>query len=120
MNANNKLLSQIARATLMASIALTGVSALAAGLDSPLNTAGESDPAIQPAGLTRLEVIADLNLWKRAGLDRFTVQAAYGYNGADYENSVREYERLRNGPAFAAEVARLAAEQGITGTTARR
>lgn len=61
--------------------------------------------------LSRAEVIADLRLWQRAGVDRFAEVQEYGLQTSEYQKAFAEYQRLRNSPAFAAEVARVKGEQ---------
>ena len=60
--------------------------------------------------LSRAEVLADLAVWRQAGLDRFQADSA-DHSGTAYETALAEYQRLRNGPAYAAELDRL---QGST------
>lgn len=69
---------------------------------------------------TRAEVIADLNLWRRAGADRYAQEATeYQTNVQAYEQALAEYRRLRNGPAFAAEVAKVLGLEASTHARAR-
>lgn len=71
--------------------------------------AGPEVAAVKPA-LSCAEVIADLNLWRRAGAEQFAEQAHYyQLDQAAYEQAVAEYRRLRSGPAFAQEVAKVLA-----------
>ncbi|RTL34087.1 MAG: DUF4148 domain-containing protein [Burkholderiales bacterium] len=72
---------------------------------------GQSAAAAQ-APLTRAEVVADLRLWHRSGADQYAELARYyGLNVAEYDQAVAEYKRLRTGPAYAAEVAKVLAEE---------
>lgn len=61
----------------------------------------------QGPSLSRAEVLADLNLWNRAGLS----QANAGDRTPDvdpaYQARLAEYRSLRSGPEFVAEVSRL-------------
>jgi len=68
-------------------------------------------PATTTSQLSRAEVIADLHLWQRAGVDRFSDVQEYGLQTSEYQKAFAEYQRLRNSPAFAAEVARVKGEQ---------
>lgn len=71
--------------------------------------------------LTRAEVIADLSLWKRAGLQAYQGGESHDTFSPAYERSLAEYQRLRNGPEYLAEVRRIANERGETlaGTVTR-
>ncbi len=83
---------------------------LAAAL--PQAHAGEFDlPKASASQVTRAEVIADLHLWQRAGVDRYAEVQQYGLETQEYQAAYAEYLRLRNGPAFAQEVARVKGEE---------
>jgi hypothetical protein len=71
---------------------------------------GGDEPVAQGPALSRAEVQADLNLWNRAGLGQ--VNAGDRTPDADptYQARVAEYQRLRSGPEFVAEVRRLGGE----------
>src|SRR5256885_8538856 len=61
--------------------------------------------ATSDAALSRAEVIADLALWRRAGLDRHAeISISYGVETPEYRAAYQEYLRLRNSEAFQAEV----------------
>ncbi|MBB1650500.1 MULTISPECIES: DUF4148 domain-containing protein [Delftia] len=65
------------------------------------------DASTAPSGaaLSRAEVIADLALWRRAGLDRHAeISISYGVETQEYRAAYQEYLRLRNSEAFQAEV----------------
>lgn len=51
------------------------------------------DPARQ---LTRAEVLLDLELWRRAGVDKYEKQASYGVDVDAYDAAYKEYLRLRS------------------------
>lgn len=68
-------------------------------------------PKTSASQLSRAEVIADLHLWQRAGVDRYAEAQQYGLETREYQAAYAEYLRLRNGPAFAQEVARVKNEQ---------
>lgn len=76
-------------------------------------------PDAQPGELSRAEAVADLNLWLRSGLG----QSAYR-NGFDPARGrdlaqVTMYQRLRHGPEFTAEVARVQGTGSRFATTAQ-
>lgn len=56
---------------------------------------------------TRAEVLADLALWKKAGLDEFRVdyEPSITYS-REYRAAYADYVRMRNGPEYSAEVQR--------------
>ena len=59
----------------------------------------------EPAALSRAEVVADLVLWRRAGLDRYEVLAtSHGLETPAYRAAYREYQRLRSSEQFQIEV----------------
>ena len=96
---------------------------LAGALGTLFSPLAHADTAYRPAdsttasGLTRAEVIADTNLWVRAGVDRFSEQALhYNISTPQYEQALAEYHRLRNGPAYAEEVAKVEAQRGEAST----
>lgn len=62
------------------------------------------DVAAAGAPVGRAEVQADLHLWQRAGLGG---PGEVDTMSADYQAKLATYQRLRSGPAFAAEVDRL-------------
>jgi Domain of unknown function (DUF4148) len=56
--------------------------------------------------LTRAEVRAELAMWKRAGLDRYSGE--YGdYFSAEFRGRNALFGRLVNGPAYVAELQRI-------------
>lgn len=80
---------------------------LAAFAASAANAASATDRAAtqEAAGLSRAEVVADLALWRRAGLDRHEVLASsYGLETATYRAAYQEYQRLRSSEQFQIEV----------------
>lgn len=99
-----------ARRLLAASALALGT--LAAGQASAFEGDAEPAPAAGQRAVTRAEVIADLNLWRRAGADRHADEATlYQVNVQAHEQAVAEYRRLRASPDFAAEVARLRGQE---------
>jgi hypothetical protein len=115
-------MSTQAHRTPFAATAKQGLIALACVLSAGLAHATDNGivdmPAVNASSLSRAEAVADLNLWRRAGADRYADDARYGMNVAAYEEAVAQYQSLRQGPAFAQEVARLL--QGNATTHAAR
>ncbi|PWW46894.1 DUF4148 domain-containing protein [Melaminivora alkalimesophila] len=62
---------------------------------------------MQGAGLSRAEVQADLNLWRRAGLENYTTSQGPAEANAEQARRMAEYQRLRSGPEYRREVQRL-------------
>lgn len=52
-------------------------------------------------------MIADANLWHRAGLDKFQEGERSLASDPVYQERLAEYQRLRSGPEYVAEVRRL-------------
>lgn len=71
------------------------------------------DPS-QP--MSRAEVIADLNIWRRAGLGG-PVSDNPGAQ-AELEDRMQVYQQMRNSPAFLAEVEQVLAQQDEAGAGA--
>lgn len=74
---------------------------------------GEQRPEFVPAFAARpqnrAEVDADLELWQRAGLAAASRgEATPDLQGSDYQAQLAAYRGLRNGPAYAELVRRLA------------
>lgn len=92
-----------------AALSLTASLLLAAAL--PQAHAETTATGVSGSQLSRAEVIADLRLWQRAGVDRFVDVQEYGLQTSEYQKAFAEYQRLRNSPAFAEEVARVKSEQ---------
>lgn len=65
---------------------------------------------------SRAEVIADLRLWLRAGLDQYSDPAVRDATPYGYKQALARYESLRQGPAFVEEVARASRELGESAT----
>ncbi len=81
--------------------------ALVAGLAQAADQA-----ASRPQDLTRAEVVADFNLWHRAGLDQFMNTPGFDFNSAEYHQALAVYQSLRSGPAYAEELAKVRATAG--------
>jgi hypothetical protein len=58
----------------------------------------------QNVALSRAEVVADLALWRRAGVDRYIIAHSYSLETQAYRDAYQEYLRLRNSEQFQAEV----------------
>lgn len=89
----------------------------AAGVFAGAAMAGEIYPqSLQEEGrpVTRAEVLADLEMWNRAGMNWYPREDTYPdikQNG-EYQKSLREYRRLRNGPEFQVAVQNLKSKIG--------
>ena len=64
----------------------------------------DNSPAQKTRALSRAEVIADLALWRRAGVDRYAMSMSYGVETEAYQAAYQEYLRLRNSEEFQMEV----------------
>ena len=80
------------------------VAAVSAALSAP---AFAQAAAQQSPTLSRAEVLADLALHRRAGLDAQGSSEILPVGNADYERRLAEYQRLRSGPEYLAEVRRF-------------
>ena len=83
--------------------------ALVAGLAQPGVAQAAEQPASRPPTRTRAEVVADFNLWHRAGLDQFTNTPGFDFNSAQYQQALAVYQALRSGPAYVEELAKVRA-----------
>lgn len=63
---------------------------------------------------TRAEVLADLEMWDRAGMNRYPSETGYPdiKHNADYQSNLSEYQRLRSGPEFQQAVQKLQEKLG--------
>lgn len=94
---------QILRKTALVLVLAAGVSGTA--LAQQASSTALTSPYGAP--LTRAEVLADLALWKRAGVDRFwRGEATPDIYSPEYKAAFSEYVRLRSGPDYQAEVQR--------------
>jgi len=89
----------------------------AAGVFAGTAMAGEIYP--QPSQeegrpVTRAEVLADLQMWNRAGMNQYPREDMYPniLQSSDYQKSLREYRRLRSGPEFQMAVQNLKSKIG--------
>ncbi|QPF73873.1 DUF4148 domain-containing protein [Roseateles sp. DAIF2] len=89
----------------------------ASGLALADSSRDDIDPALQnaskPSTLTRAEVQADLALWRRAGVPGAYGEQTVDTSSASYQAAFAEYQRLRQGPAFLAEVRRIEGGQPV-------
>lgn len=65
-----------------------------------------AEPATVGRALSRAEVQADLALWNRAGLNVHGDSDLQSWD-AGYQQRLAQYQRLRSGPEYQAEVQRL-------------
>lgn len=89
----------------------------AAGVFTGTAIAAEACAQLQKkeiSAMTRAEVLADLDMWNRAGLNKYS--SAHGYTeitqSSDYQNRLSQYLRLRNGPDYQMAVHKLSAKAG--------
>lgn len=92
-------------------IAIAAIAAACfSGIASADNQSSEvwfgAEPVVTGPGLSRAEVLADLALWNRAGMNFYTL-GEYGSADPAYEQRMAEYQKLRSGPEYQAEVSRL-------------
>lgn len=85
MHTNHLALAPIRTVTLSVAAALMLVTAL----PSAHAQAESSAPSSTSSGLTRAEVVADLRLWQRAGVDRFADLQEYGLQTEAYQRPGR-------------------------------
>jgi hypothetical protein len=78
---------------------------------------GPPDP--QAGALSRAEAVADLNLWLRSGLGQSAWRDDFDPMRGSYRAQVAMYQRLRHGPEFTAEVARVQGTGSGFATTAQ-
>lgn len=71
-------------------------------------------PKEEGRAITRAEVLADLEMWNRAGLNKYP--SAHGYpeitQTREYQSALRKYMNLRNGPEYQAAVQNLRLKVG--------
>lgn len=65
-----------------------------------------TEPVASGPALSRAEVQADLALWNRAGLNVYR-ESDVNHWDADYQQRLAQYQRMRSGPEYLAEVQRL-------------
>lgn len=118
-----------------AAIAITGVGAANAQV-SQESWGGPEPIAASPAvstmtpqpqqGVARVEVQADWALWQRAGLGSYQMGERSLASDPVYQQRLAEYQRMRSGPEYLAEIQRLGGdvstiayqyERGVVPTT---
>ncbi|MGJ7519550.1 hypothetical protein ACSFA0_03505 [Variovorax sp. LT1P1] len=75
----------------------------------------QASAGIAAGTLSRAEVQADLNLWRRAGLETASLAATAQSNAPVYAQQVAAYQRARQSGVYTAELQRV---QGATGSAA--
>jgi hypothetical protein len=71
-----------------------------------------------PKPVSRAEVIADLEIYRRSGLDEFDRRESQDLFGSAYIHARARYMALRASPEFQSLVARIARERGEAVATA--
>lgn len=66
----------------------------------------------QPHEVTREEVIADLTMWRRAGMDSFQQSDTLNTFDPAYIKAMNAYRQMRSGTEYTAELAHLSKEAG--------
>ncbi|MCT9810731.1 hypothetical protein N0K08_08800 [Acidovorax sp. Be4] len=64
------------------------------------------EPVISGPSLARTEVLADLAIWNRAGMNMYP-QGDNSSIDAAYEQRMAQYQKMRSGPEYQAELRRL-------------
>lgn len=75
----------------------------------------QASAGIAAGTLGRAEVQADLNLWRRAGLETASLADTAGSNGPAYARQIAAYQRARHSGVYTAKLQRV---QGTTGSAA--
>jgi hypothetical protein len=75
----------------------------------------QASARIAAGTLSRAEVQADLNLWRRAGLETASLADTADSNAPRYAQQVAAYQRARHSGVYTAELQRV---QGATGSAA--
>lgn len=90
-------------------IAITGIGAASAQPISREDWAGPIPVTAQVTQqpMSRIEVQADSNLWKAAGLGNYSYGNRSPSSDPMYQQRLAEYQRLRSGPAYVNEIRRL-------------
>lgn len=94
------------------------LAALTLGLAGPaMAQEAVSTSSSATAGLSRAEVLADLEMWHQAGMTYLPSPSAdrdISYNSAEYQRGLARYQQLRSGPAYREAVARLEGQHTVT------
>jgi hypothetical protein len=78
------------------------------------------EPAPAASGLTRAEVIADLQVWRESGLANLEHGDGAPFTSLQYEQARARYAQLRAAPRFAALVEQIAHARGESVQMVRR
>lgn len=90
---------------------IIGIAAIAAASFSGLASAGNSqvwfgpEPVIAGASLSRAEVLADLAIWNRAGMNIYHQGENTSFDAA-YEQRMAHYQQMRSGAEYQEELRR--------------
>lgn len=79
-----------------------------------------AQPVAAGASLSRAEVLAELNLWNRAGLNQANAGDHNDVADPAYAQRLAAYQRLRSGPEYVAEVQRLGGSVNTAGAASQR
>ena len=91
----------------IAAIAAASFAGTASAADEPPEVWFGAEPVAAGPPLSRAEVLADLALWNRAGLNNYYYQLGEFYNfDAEYQQRLAQYQKMRSGPEFQEEVRR--------------
>ncbi len=107
MNAASNFLSSFITAALCATFAAASAAQAADG-------ARPQDAPVPTSMRTRAEVLAELEIWREAGLNTFVPHEAEvdPFTSHAYQLALARYDALRVAPAFAQRVERIARERG--------
>ena len=99
--------------SIIAGAALCAFAMTAAAADGADGARAEDAP-VAVSTLKRAEVLADLAVWREAGLDAFVPGEAVADPLTDraYQTALARYQALRSGPAFALRLQRIQRERG--------
>lgn len=89
----------------IAAAAFTGM-ASAANQSPSQETWFGAEPMVAGPALSRAEVLADLTLWVRAGLDLYRHGESSSFDAA-YDQRMAQYLQMRNGAQYQEELRRL-------------
>ncbi len=96
----------------------TALAALTLGLAGTAMAQEAIVPASsQSAGLSRAEVLADLEMWHQAGMTYLPSPSAdreISYQSAEYQRGLARYQQLRSGPAYREAVAKFENQHTVT------
>lgn len=93
------------------------LAALTLGLAGTAMAQDAIAPASHTAGLSRAEVLADLEMWHQAGMTYLPSPSAdreVSYQSAEYQRGLARYQQLRSGPAYREAVAKFENQHTVT------